>query len=1205
MVDRASAASRALDDRAPPLAGSAQQPAYQVFISYRRDDSGYANAQTLFKDLAQVFGRLTIFLDEHVLSPGSSFPDELESKLLSCRVLLVVVTPDLKLHLPEDWVAKELTIAMTRRASLAPRPPLIVPVFPCVPKHDRPHRGAWKRAVDALADSVGAEFQDRIDQLRGATPAYLVNFGYLADREGAELSELWELHSRELLKLTQRLRAEGVETHRPSASWKDLKAFSVVVAGDVSRHPNAEDRIAMMVLGNGLLDLKLRFPHIGLAIVLAKLPDPPGDRFVDAASVIERYIEWREPLPDRHSMNPWALLANWGRDFPDLGNVRIKRSDCGFDSGEFDDLCEAEGNRVLITVGLHGKAEPWFVSSSLRQLLATLYARLRARRGHAGQRGARLRTKAFDHWKWQWLAFPDPGQRDSKSDRRYRRLRSGAVDATTLSGSAWAVARLEDHFGYLKNNDPRGALDFGRDMSRLLRSLMLAPMFKPLRWRQLWPSAAIAAALVALVIGAFGLARPRASPPLFTACGSTTVAEEYFEDDLDRDLHALGLHILGKADVAPFSLPGLDAQAPEQRTYHIANGANQPMANVVVLATGTNDLPALVDQQRCDLGMVSNLSPALRDKIEKQNGRPIARAREQLVPIVAVPDPGAALPTFDEIRTEVCEGGSHRYDLILRDEASGTRRFLQDGLCGTGKLRNPDRTVHSNSEVLGEVSIQRDRPTLGFIPSKLIDPDRLANKGVRALSLSPDQLVRDLYYVEFRGRLADGQVHAFLDATQKDNQSIRLRLCGSSSIGSDILPKLLEDFARDKVFKSRVRMEPPSLAPHQRGELIPTYLYSFSQQGVAGAASGATDNVRYVVEVATPGSLKMQELLSAKMCDIGMTSAGRLDKPPSTWSPLRWGSQDVYALQPASVDVPWANIASTLCEHQPAANFSLALRHAWSGTRKEVIDHACQGTKLDPVPQSVAEFRSNTEVVEAVARSPATAPVVAFAPEEVFKRPEFIDRVKVIPQPGGGDWKFSRELMFYMDTESQNHVEANRFWEYLSDNRNTYQQDLRLSGPAQCVASGTDHPRCDGCLKPYPRQGDDAQRLDADVVFAADEGRLKDPAGAIEKILAGVHNGDCADRDVLVLGIESSPPSKDQHLADERADFVADLLEQASPAHTHIQRKGVGVDHDPAGRPRVEIWLVPRTGDHDVDKPPTHAPAPAPAPARRARRPIR
>ena len=94
-----------------------------IFISYRR---GVASpyARGIYERLEEQFGGNRVFMDIDTMEPGVDFVDYIKSAVGTCRVLLVVISPDWvsvvddngqrRLDDPEDFVRVEVTAALER-----------------------------------------------------------------------------------------------------------------------------------------------------------------------------------------------------------------------------------------------------------------------------------------------------------------------------------------------------------------------------------------------------------------------------------------------------------------------------------------------------------------------------------------------------------------------------------------------------------------------------------------------------------------------------------------------------------------------------------------------------------------------------------------------------------------------------------------------------------------------------------------------------------------------------------------------------------------------------------------------------------------------------------------------------------------------------------------------------------------------------------
>src|SRR6185437_15166507 len=106
----------------------AEAPGSRVFISYRREDSGYP-AGWLFDQLAASLGADRVFKDVDSIEPGDDFAEVISDAVSSCAVLLAVIgdrwlaaadEDGRRLDDPEDFVRLEIEAALTRGVRVIP-----------------------------------------------------------------------------------------------------------------------------------------------------------------------------------------------------------------------------------------------------------------------------------------------------------------------------------------------------------------------------------------------------------------------------------------------------------------------------------------------------------------------------------------------------------------------------------------------------------------------------------------------------------------------------------------------------------------------------------------------------------------------------------------------------------------------------------------------------------------------------------------------------------------------------------------------------------------------------------------------------------------------------------------------------------------------------------------------------------------------------
>jgi hypothetical protein len=130
-----------------------------TFISYRRNDSGYAGR--VADRLCQEFGRQAVFRDVDAIESGTRFPETISKQLDDCRVFVLMIGPgwigfrgesqSRSLDHPNDWVRIEIATALRRAVCIIP---VTVGGAPLPAAHELPDD------LNGLADWQGRDLRD-------------------------------------------------------------------------------------------------------------------------------------------------------------------------------------------------------------------------------------------------------------------------------------------------------------------------------------------------------------------------------------------------------------------------------------------------------------------------------------------------------------------------------------------------------------------------------------------------------------------------------------------------------------------------------------------------------------------------------------------------------------------------------------------------------------------------------------------------------------------------------------------------------------------------------------------------------------------------------------------------------------------------------------------------------------------------------------
>ncbi len=146
----------------------------QIFISYRRDDSQWGS-RALWERLQVLYGGDQVFMDVESIPLGSSFPEQIKTKLAQSDVFLVIIDKQWlniqnngkrRLDDPDDWVRQEVEFALS---SAKPVIPVLIEGTKMPGAHDLPvslgdlakrnalplSHSRMKGDVDRLVEAIG------------------------------------------------------------------------------------------------------------------------------------------------------------------------------------------------------------------------------------------------------------------------------------------------------------------------------------------------------------------------------------------------------------------------------------------------------------------------------------------------------------------------------------------------------------------------------------------------------------------------------------------------------------------------------------------------------------------------------------------------------------------------------------------------------------------------------------------------------------------------------------------------------------------------------------------------------------------------------------------------------------------------------------------------------------------------------------------
>ena len=1100
----------------------------KIFISHRHS-GGRPAAAALWDFLRQVYGRSVLFFDYQNVAPDGGLPQQIRAAIEKSEVVLLVVDEQLELHpdQTQDWVTAELSLAASHGRD-------IYPVFPVAEDDSRwpEFVERWQR-IRATVGPPPATPDSPPPRIPDVTP---FAFPLRGERAVADpMARIREIRAG--LTMVSRL-VEKLLPFRTDEQGQPVHPHEFEVA--IGGHAGPRDDFAwtsLQSLGQALYELKAHFPKVTLTIRLCTAEWEPrktrgsAPGLLDVAEQVERARTNQDSWAVRDGeVNWWRQLAEWR--LPGLGAV-------DFDGKvELGDLW-ASGQlrprpRLLVTLGIP--------PSDQRRLPSWAGGAWRSRP---------YTTSGSRKWDLQWVGIPlshddlrsgDGADPETISGRRLQRLGKGALDATGIALSSWIIARIHFYAVYLPSRDDLGTRnDYAHDLFRLLRASLLASRAQPSATPQILAvvTGLLGAALVATLVLAFrGVLPVPHRPATLTVC-----TEAVPLDPIRREVEGLAEEL--NYVVEPPEAPG-----------HLASLSSGGVRQLDIVVRQRD-----ADPSSCDLVLTS---------APPQAGEPLGLLveRHRLVPVVSA---NAPRRSFDALREELCpsRGEPSEVTVLVQPESTAVADLVAADLCDEGASFDDIQSFPDDEAVLKAVA--EDVHAVAFVLEDVFEDteDWLLQK-VQRLPSPKNAFVRDLRYTLDPARTTSTWAYAFTESIRKRQPNPRVRLCGSSSIGDELAPELLRRFVSQVENEAVGRNPRERLAPHPLGASIPNRTLSL--------LAAANDEVLYDVEIATPGSGRMVELVQATPCDIGMTDLAAVDVPP-TWETLHYADQSVVTIA-SGPEVDAQAIQTALCRPNRDVGptpIRFVLRTSSSGTRRAVLDALC-GTHELANRVDVVERVSNHEVYTEVAASGgATEAVVGFVPEHIWRDGASNKAVRLVPWIVGAtsideQRVLVRPLYLFFDPEADHGNGAHPFWRFLFEERRNYIARFHLSSPSACEPEPAVGPPCEGCTSPYPAQEPGPlRRTDHTLLFAQSSAEFPvERQREIEAIASRLRNADCGEQDLHVFGIESPPTVGG--LDQARADAIARALvaEGFDPAKVHAH--GVGADVD--GEPRVEIWVA-------------------------------
>ncbi len=1118
----------------------------RVFIAYQSEDAGKLRGRSggpstvplmfhefVRHELETCYGRRVPFLDIWELDPGhADYRDEIVNRAQRCAAMILLVGPN---FVPEHgWNHREVAAFAEAQS---PRRLLVMVLGD--EKQRVEARRRWV-AFAALAETPLRASLERIAPLHMPPDTTDAPDGRLSN-------DPWEAWS----KVHAALGEYGIRSGRPQAR-NQTEPVRLLLAGDVRTtddHHGLVERVMLDTLGRALA-------YLSRARLAYKI-------LVTPCSTPRRQRRGSEPVADaihRDERSHPAVGAPW---WPMLRGDAVPDVEIGDAEPLWRVLIEeAAAPRfrrrhhltVLVTVGI---GRGWLF---LLWPFTWLFA-----------------------YRIVWLPLPSPHvlveserRMHTVSDRRLVQLRRGVSDATAVAVSSWMVDRLFDHSGYLRSAFDEGsggaeATDearaeavraFSTDLYRTLRAVIRV---RPVSFtRRIGRGLVTWAVWIALALTFAALALEAFVawvPTEFSTCGSRTIGlDGHLENHVQNYARELG------RDARPVLGPWSLRRTPRRAYYGLFRPeALVPDRLVRVSLPGSGGMTAALESGDCDVGMSSEEPPLPPEGWQRE-----AFAKESLVAVTSDQtfrqfyEELERPPLPDDLVQTLCESDEPSdtrdalppMQVVFRGPASGTRHVIEDGLCGGKPLRISD-VRPSNHAILTTVASEAG-PLVGIVPESVVEGHRSA--GLRTLRLGR-RVERDLAYYRRteavdspRSRAAD----VFLDGVRDLHlPPTGLSFCGSRSFGEDVLPSVLAQHAAFHGWRATgepVRVPaPPGVAP---GLDVDTIRYPYVDP--AGRLR--------TVQVVLSGSLAMERLLDAGVCNLGLrsTDIDRPDVAPAELLEYPFGVQTLVAVGSKGEPLPTRDdLIDWVCDAAISPPLTVVVRPPGSGTRDEVLRALCGDTPPSPHLETETSHRG---ILDRVARGGS----IGFVPSHLLSTSDRVPSVEELPRD-----VFAHERTLYAYAKSGHE-------DFLTDFLLGQEERLRalfdLDAPEVCFPTART-PRTGEVLVHDPQ----ARRASPVVSFETGSATDLDPAGeqALDALVSAFADHpscgrwlEASDQSLYVIGYQSSTGAEVPGLGLLRAEQVARWIDDAS-RELDLElapeiRRGNRVA---GGPPRVEVWV--------------------------------